>query len=255
LQNGRAAEPAMSKEQFLCEGALADGGADGSRDAGKAGKVVVLRAVENQGHESRARLNDGNAKLSRQIVPQSGGANFGDGEPAGGHEESRRGENGILRGNEKCGQASLALYALDLHIQKEPNVSHSTFGEQHVHDLLRRSVAEELAEGLLVVSDAMTLNQGNEVRRRVAGERRFGKMPIGGEEVVRASVNIGEIAAASAGDEDLPARPIGTLEHGDAPAAAASFDSSHEASSAGAEDDDVEGVAGDACHADMVQVN
>jgi hypothetical protein len=53
-------------------------------------------------------------------------------------------------------------------------------------------------------------------------------------------VNIGEVAAASAGDEDLLAGLFGVVEEQDAASAAAGFDGAHEAGGARSEDDDVE---------------
>jgi hypothetical protein len=55
-------------------------------------------------------------------------------------------------------------------------------------------------------------------------------------------VQVGEVAAASAGDEDLLARPLGALEDRDTASAAAGFDGGHEARSATAEDEDIETV-------------
>ena len=40
--------------------------------------------------------------------------------------------------------------------------------EQHADDLTRRPVAKELAEGLFVIGDAVTLNHGHKVFGRVA---------------------------------------------------------------------------------------
>jgi hypothetical protein len=60
---------------------------------------------------------------------------------------------------------------------------------------------------------------GDEVRRRVAGERRDGEMRVGGEEAVGRGVEVGEIAAAAARDQDLLARPVGMVEEEHAAAA------------------------------------
>jgi hypothetical protein len=46
-----------------------------------------------------------------------------------------------------------------------------TLAEQHVNDLLRAAVTEELAQFLLVISDAVFFNQCNKVRGCIAGER------------------------------------------------------------------------------------
>ena len=45
------------------------------------------------------------------------------------------------------------------------------FGFEHFHDVAGRAVAEELAECFLVIGDAMLLDQGDKVRRRVPGQR------------------------------------------------------------------------------------
>ena len=42
---------------------------------------------------------------------------------------------------------------------------------EHFHDVAGRVVAEELAECFLVIGDAMLLDQGDKVRRRVPGQR------------------------------------------------------------------------------------
>ena len=55
-----------------------------------------------------------------------------------------------------------------------------------------------------------------------------------------AGVDVGEVAAASAGDEDFLAGTVGMFEDEGAAAAASSLDGAHEASGAGAEDEDVD---------------
>jgi hypothetical protein len=52
-------------------------------------------------------------------------------------------------------------------------------------------------------------------------------------------VQVGEIAAAAAGDQDFLADSIRAFEHQDAPAPLAGFHSTHQAGSAGPENDDV----------------
>ena len=102
------------------------------------------------------------------------------------------------------------------------------------------AVAEELAEGFFVVGDAVLLDQGDEVVRGVAGEGGLGEVGVGGEEVFRRGMEVGEVAAAAAGDEDLLAGAVGVFEDEGAAAAAAGLDGAHEAGGAGAEDEDVD---------------
>ena len=75
--------------------------------------------------------------------------------------------------------------------------------QQHVDDLVRRAVAEQLAERLLVLGDAVALDQRDEVALRVAAQRRDAEVRIGRDEVLRAGVEVGEVAAPAAGDADL----------------------------------------------------
>ena len=60
-------------------------------------------------------------------------------------------------------------------------------------------------------------------------------------------MDIGEVAAASAGDEDFAAGECAVVEEGDAAAFLAREGSTEEAGCAGAEDDRVE-LAGGGCH-------
>ena len=53
-------------------------------------------------------------------------------------------------------------------------------------------------------------------------------------------MEIGKIAAAAAGDQDLGADPVGMVEQQDFPAALAGRERAHESRRTGAQDDDVE---------------
>ncbi len=55
-------------------------------------------------------------------------------------------------------------------------------------------------------------------------------------------MQVGEVAAASAGDEDLLADAVGVFEQGDAASAVAGGEGAHQTGGAGAEDDRVVGV-------------
>ncbi len=57
-------------------------------------------------------------------------------------------------------------------------------------------------------------------------------------------MQIGEIATPAAGDEDLLADAISVLQHGDPAATLTGFDGAHEAGSAAAKNNYVEGLIG-----------
>jgi len=95
-------------------------------------------------------------------------------------------------------------------------------------------VAEELAQRFFVVGDAMLFEECEEIGGSEAGQSRFGEVGIGGKEVVGSGVEIGEIAAASTGDENFLADAVGMFEDSDAATALGSFDGGEEAGGTGA---------------------
>ena len=86
----------------------------------------------------------------------------------------------------------------------------------------------------------MLLDQRDEIRGRVAGQRRLGEMRIRREEILRLAVQVGEIAAAAAGNQNLLAQSVGVLEDRDAASALAGLDGAHQARRASAENQCVE---------------
>src|SRR5690606_23484157 len=98
-------------------------------------------------------------------------------------------------------------------------------------------------ELLLVVGNAVALDQLDEVRRRVARQRRLAEVRVRGDVVAGAGAGVGEVAASAAGHEDLLADAVGVLEHARAQPAATGGDRAHEAGGAAADDQDVAVVA------------
>ncbi len=93
-----------------------------------------------------------------------------------------------------------------------------------------------------MVGDAVLFDQGDEVLRGVAGERGASEVRVFREVVFGRGVEVGEVGAASAGDENFGAGAVGVVEDEGAAVALAGFDGGHEAGGAGAEDDDVVGA-------------
>jgi hypothetical protein len=81
----------------------------------------------------------------------------------------------------------------------------------------------------------MFFDHDKEIVRREAGESGFCEMGIGGEEILRSGVNIGEIAATAAGNKDFFADAIRKFNYGNMTATIASFERSKEASGTSAE--------------------
>jgi hypothetical protein len=75
----------------------------------------------------------------------------------------------------------------------------------------------------------MLFDEGDEIGWRVTGERRFHEMRVGRQKIVSARMQVGEIAAASAGDQDLFANAVGMFQHPDPAATLAGLDGAYEA--------------------------
>ena len=118
----------------------------------------------------------------------------------------------------------------------------AAFGFEHFHNILRGTVAEKLAERFLVIRNAVLFHQRDEVGRLVAGQSGFREVRIRGIEIFRPAMKVGEIAAASAGDEDLFADAIGAFQDRHAPAAFAGLDRAHQPGGSRAQNDRIEFV-------------
>jgi hypothetical protein len=84
---------------------------------------------------------------------------------------------------------------------------------QHRRDVARQSIAEQLAEFFFVVRDAVLVDEPHEVGWSIAGERRFDEVWIGRKEIIRSGMQVGEIAAAASGDQDLLADSIRAFKY------------------------------------------
>jgi hypothetical protein len=120
------------------------------------------------------------------------------------------------------------------------DVAALALGQQQAEDGVGGVVAEELAEGLFVVGDVVFADEFEEVLRSVERQRGFGEVGIGGEEAAGLAVDVGEVAAASAGDEDFASWQAAVVEQGDTASALACDGGAHEAGGSGTEDDYVE---------------
>ena len=87
--------------------------------------------------------------------------------------------------------------------------------------------------------NTVLFDEGKKVAWGVAGKRGLGEVRVGREKILRACIDIGEVASATAGDEDLFARAVSMLEHEDTPPAATCVNSAHEPSSSSSQNEDV----------------
>jgi hypothetical protein len=103
-------------------------------------------------------------------------------------------------------------------------------------------IAKELAEGFFVIGNAVLFDQRNEISGSEARQCGFSEVGIRGEKIFWCGVNVGEIAAAAAGDEYFLAGAVRKFDDSHAAAAFGRFDGAEEAGRASAEDENVEGT-------------
>ena len=132
------------------------------------------------------------------------------------------------------------LHFADFAVEEDFDVCGTALAFEQRDDFVGAAVAKKLAESFFVERDAMLFDECDEIIRSVTGERGFREMWIRGDEIFRTAMNVGEVAATTAGDEDFLADAVGVLEHSDAAAAFAGLNGAHEARGACAEDDCVE---------------
>ncbi len=237
LQNRRAADAAMGDQHEVAESAAVAVRSDRQRDAAEVGQALLVLAGERERHQPGARRQHGVAELARKLVAEAGRTHARDRQTAGRDHQRRRAQLA------HCGLHAKALVGA-LHVLHaasgvDAHTGVGAFVQQHLHDLLRRVVAEQLPELLLVIGDTVTLDHLDEMLRRVARQRRFAEMRIGGDEIGRSGAGIGEIAAAAAGHQDLLAAAVRVLDQADAAPALARDPRTHEACGAAADDDHI----------------
>src|SRR5258708_3850864 len=135
-----------------------------------------------------------------------------------------------------------ALHFADVALQKRLHSRGAALRFQQVDDVLSGAVAKELSERLFVIGNAMLFDERDEIRRRVACQRRLGEVFVPGDEMFGLAMDICEIATAPAGDQDFLADAIGMLEHGDAAPAFAGLNRAEKSRGAAAENQGVKFV-------------
>ena len=88
----------------------------------------------------------------------------------------------------------------------------------------------------------MLFDQSDKIRRRIPRQRRFGKVRIRRNEILGPAINIREIAAPAARNQNLFAEPLGMFEHRHAPPPLARLDRAHQSRSATAKNQSIKFV-------------
>lgn len=122
---------------------------------------------------------------------------FGDRDTAGGNYERWRAK---FAGWSANGEFGIALDFADVAIGNDFYFGEAAFGFEQAGYVAGGAVAKELAKRFLVVWDAMFFDERYEICWGVASESGFREMRVGGNEIFGLAVNVGEVAASSAGD-------------------------------------------------------
>ena len=209
LQDGGAAEAAVGDEDLFAEGGWGGAGALGALAVAMTSAERPVRShqralfcgVEDERDERGAGGDDVEAELVGDLVAEGGGAHLGDGEAAGGDDDGVgvEGAGGGLDAEvrRRCVTEMMRVP------RRVWTLACGALALEHGDDVVGGAVAEELAEGFFVVGDAVLFDEGDDVGWGVAGEGGLGEVGVFGEEVFGAGVEVGEVAAASAGDEDF----------------------------------------------------
>jgi hypothetical protein len=173
---------------------------------------------------------------------EAGRPHLGDRQPAACQHHRIRREIAFVGGDAETGLAA-GLWAVDIgnSVGEAQIDAHAiAFCHKHGDHRLRRAVAEQLAEGFFVPGDAVLVDQGDEIVLSIAGQRRFAEMRVAGQEIFRPGIEIREVAAPAARNQDLLARRVRVVEQQHAPPAGTGRHRAHHAGGARADDDDVE---------------
>ena len=166
------------------------------------------------------------------MIAEIRGAHFWNSQPTGSDDQYRRGEFRLRGGNHKF---RIAAHLPNIHVHQDFHVGRAALPFQHSGDVPSGAVAKKLPQSFFVVRDGMTLHHGDEIGRRVAGQRRFHEVRIRGEEILGTAIKIGKIAAAAAGNQNLFADARGALQNGYAPSPLTGFNGAHQPRGAAAE--------------------
>ncbi len=234
----------MGQQHEVLEALAVAARLDRQGDTTQISQPFLVLAAECQRHQPGAGRQHLMAELAGNLVAKAGGAHARNRQAAGGHHQ--RGAVEQAMGGVHAETVAAVLDALHAAPGADLRAGRLAFVHQHLHDLLGRDVAEQLAQLLFVIGDAVLADQLDEVPGRVARQRRFAEVRVGRQEVGRGGAGVGEVAAATAGHQDLLADLVGMVDHLHLAAALASRDRGHQPGRAGADDHH---VATDRAHA------
>ena len=160
--------------------------------------------MQREGHQPGAGRQDVQTKLFGNFITQRRRAQTR-------HGETARGDHHFFRCDRHAVQFQgkpfvITRNAEHFAAQAHRHVALCAFRHQHIDNLLRRVVAEQLAERLFMPGDAVFAHQIDKVPLGVTRQRRFAEMGVLAQIGSRFDIQIREVAAPAAGHQDLTPR-------------------------------------------------
>ncbi|EGF30320.1 hypothetical protein IMCC9480_1706 [Oxalobacteraceae bacterium IMCC9480] len=231
LQHRRAGQTAMREQQVFEKrragffGAGAD--IDFQRNPGQLDKWLPGLWIKGQRHQRRTRRDHLEPELRGDAIRKISRAYLGDRQSAGSDHDAGSFDHAGTGIDDKT---ALALAdAMDLARHAPTDLTDITFGLKHRNDVFGRVIAEQLALVLFVITNPVALDQAQKILRRIARQRAFAKMRVLRQEIGRAGLQVGEVAAAAAGDTDFFGQLFGVIDQHDLASALASHGCGHHA--------------------------
>ncbi len=204
LQYRRAGEAAMGKEQIFAEHRPVFGGNNGRNgDPGERLELFQQRFMQRKRHQTGAGRQHLQAKLLGNFVTERRGT-----QPR--HRQTAAGNHQVIGTDGVTVELKrIALFVTrdrqHLRAQAHDHAALFALGHQHIDNLLRGVVAEQLAQRLLMPGDAVLTHQIDKVPLGVTRQCRFTKMPVLAQIRRRFNIEVGKVAAPAAGHQDFTA--------------------------------------------------
>ncbi len=183
----------------------------GQADAGQGLEVLFVLGLQGEGHQAGPGRFELETKLLRQLVAIGSRPQLGHGEATGGHHQRLALDAADAGGHGKA--ALQPAHRLNVGTQPQLHLTLVALIQQHAHDLFGTVVAEQLAVIPLVVGDVMAHHQIDEVPLGVLGQGGLDEVGVGAQVVGWLHIEVGEVAAATATDEDLLPRLLGVINN------------------------------------------
>lgn len=164
LKNRGAAEPAMREQQRVAKRGLATGDRGLDRDPGQRSAQHQILLGKCQRHQTGARGHKPKAEVSGNVIGNAAGAHFRNRLATRGDNHARRAQRPAPRLNHKS--VGLSGHTADRGFQSQLGAAHPM--QQHVDDLGRPAIAEQLSLGLLVPGYPGPVHQRDKVSRAKA---------------------------------------------------------------------------------------